>query len=341
MKNSLRRLTAIAVFLIFLLVFCLSGLIWLTDIQPQIKAAAIILTVSIFTVCALFFWLISKQVNKTLEALSETIQHMIDESSGDAFTELEDTMLSKLQSQIVKLSDILKSHSLRQREEKESIKALISDISHQLKTPLTNLQLYNDFLLDPKLPSDKRHAFTQNMQSQIEKLNWLMESLLKLSRLETGIINLNITRKPISQTILQAIRMVYLKAEQKQMSISFEGDESLQISHDPTWTQEAIFNVLDNAVKYSPAGTEISVTLSQFELFCRIDIADKGSGIPESEYAKIFQRFYRGENAQNSEGVGIGLFLSRKIISEQGGYMKVRSEIGSGTVFSVFLPLIT
>nr|WP_229768611.1 HAMP domain-containing sensor histidine kinase [Tissierella pigra] len=250
-------------------------------------------------------------------------------------------MLSKLQSQVIKLSDILKSHNIRQRKEKDDLASLISDISHQLKTPLANLNIYNSLLLDTSLSDDRRIEFTKNMQSQIEKLNWLMESLIKMSKLETGIIKLNIKNQSITQTVLQAILMVSPKAEQKGINITFSSEKDIICNHDTKWTQEAIFNILDNGIKYSPDNTEIHMSIIKYELFCRIDIQDKGDGIIESDINKIFTRFYRGENSKNIDGVGIGLFLSRKIVSQQGGYIKVKSILGRGSVFSVFLPFET
>lgn len=339
MRSSIKWLVRIAVMLIAVFSCGLIGLIWLSAVQSEFKILETIFTVSLMFVCAAFAWLLSKQVNSTLEALSETIQSIIDDSPKNTFSELDDTMLSKLQSQIIKLSGILKSNSLRQKEEKESIAAMISDISHQLKTPLANLSMYNALLLDNGLIDHKRAEFTQAMQSQIEKLNWLMESLIKMSRLETGLINLKTYKSPIVQTVLKAVSMVSLKAEQKNMNITFDGDESISLYHDAKWTQEAIFNILDNAVKYSPSNTVIAVSVTKYELFYRIDIADNGNGIKESDINKIFARFYRGENAKTSEGVGLGLFLSRKIIGEQGGYIKVKSILGKGSVISVFLPL--
>ena len=318
---------------------CFIGVITYLLSNFDIKIAWIVsvFSMAIAGICILFIKLISKNVNDTLEALSETIESIIDDNPMDIFSTIEDTMLSKLQSQILKLSDILISRSIKQKEEKDAITELISDISHQLKTPLANLKLYNSLLLDENFDSDKKMEFTKNMGNQLERLNWLMESLIKMSRLEAGIIKLNTENHPISQTVLQAVSAVSQKAEKKGINIVFSG-EDINIFHDSRWTQEAIFNVLDNGVKYSTHNTEINVSIMKYELFCRIDIKDEGDGITESDINKIFARFYRGNNTKNIEGVGIGLFLSRKIISAQGGYIKVKSTLGKGSVFSVFLP---
>ena len=171
---------------------------------------------TIIGICIIFIKLISKNVNNTLEALSQTIESIIDDNIVDTFSTIEDTMLSKLQSQILKLSDILKSHSIKQKKEKDAITGLISDISHQLKTPLANLNLYNSLLLNENLDSDKRMEFIKNIENQLERLNWLMESLIKMSRLEAGIIKLNSENQSICQTVLQAISTVSQKLEKRE-----------------------------------------------------------------------------------------------------------------------------
>lgn len=330
----------ITIFLIIILsIFFIAAVsCLLSNFDIKIIGIVSVFSIAIIGICAAFIIYVSKNVNNTLEALSQTIESIIDDNPSDIFSTIEDTMLSKLQSQILKLSDILKSHGIKQRKEKDAITALISDISHQLKTPLANLNLYNSLLLNENLDSDKRIEFTRNMENQLEKLNWLMESLIKMSRLEAGIIKLNAERQSISQTVLQAISMVSQKAENKGINIVFSG-ENISLVHDSKWTQEAILNILDNAVKYSGNNTEINVLINKYELFCRVDIKDEGDGIIESDINKIFARFYRGEKTKNIDGVGIGLFLSRKIISAQGGYIKVKSILGKGSVFSVFLPL--
>jgi signal transduction histidine kinase len=340
MRYSIKKLVIVTIISVIILSAFFLGITsnLLSNFDIKIVGLVSIFSISLIAICTIFVFLVSKNVNITLETLSQTIESIIDDNPKDIFSTIEDTMLSKLQSQVIKLSDILKSHNIRQRKEKDDLTSLISDISHQLKTPLANLNIYNSLLLDTSLSDDRRIEFTKNMQSQIEKLNWLMESLIKMSRLETGIIKLNIKNQSITQTVLQTILMVSPKAEQKGMNIIFSSEKDIICNHDTKWTQEAIFNILDNGIKYSPDNTEIHVSIIKYELFCRIDIQDKGDGIIESDINKIFTRFYRGENPKNIDGVGIGLFLSRKIVSQQGGYIKVKSVLGEGSVFSVFLP---
>ncbi len=281
---------------------------------------------------------VRKQMNIVLNKLSETIQSLMNMQDHVVFSTLEDTMLSKLQTQIIKLSRMLKAQNQRHQEDGEAVKSLISDISHQLKTPLTNLNMYNNMLLDDKLSADKRTEFTHIVQNEIIRLNWLMESLIKMSRLETGIIKLNLENQPIENTVLTAIKQILPKASDKHIELTFHSEQSVVIEHDVRWTGEALVNLLDNAVKYTQEHGKIDISIQKYEMFARVDVKDNGMGITEKEINSIFQRFYRGANAKQTEGVGIGLYLVRKIVIQQGGYMKVSSVIGQGSIFSVFLP---
>lgn len=309
------------------------------------KPERLIIIGSVAFICAMtvllisFIFAIRKEMINHLFALSETIQDLINGNGPQLLPIQEDTLLSKLHNQVIQLSELLSSQKQRYREEGREVKSLISDISHQLKTPLANLVMYNSLLLDNKLSEDKRREFTRHMGSQIEKLSWLMESLIKLSRLETGIIELHAESHSLENTVLAAIKQAFPVAQRRNIEIQFEGGQGIVLHHDPKWTGEAIYNIIDNAVKYTLGCGTITIKLCKYDLFARIDIADGGIGIPVAETNAIFQRFYRGEGAQGIEGVGIGLYLTRKIVTDQGGYIKVSSELGKGSVFSIFLPI--
>jgi signal transduction histidine kinase len=282
---------------------------------------------------------IRKEMLNHLSSLSGLIQDLINGQPTQLFPLHEDTLLSKLQNQVIQLSRLLSSQKQRYREESREIKTLISDISHQLKTPLANLGMYNSLLMDNELPTEKRGEFTRHMGSQIEKLSWLMESLIKLSRLESGIIELHTENLNLENTVLAAIKQAFPVAEQKNIEILLEAEQGIKLKHDPKWTGEAIYNVIDNALKYTVGSGSIRITIRRYDLFARVDIADCGIGIPAAELNVVFQRFYRGEGSRGTEGVGIGLYLARKIVADQGGYIKVSSEQSKGSVFSIFLPI--
>lgn len=310
-----------------------------TNASYKILFISILFIVSLAILIIGYTLAVRKQMGMVLNNLSETIQSLMNMQDHVVFSTLEDTMLSKLQAQIIKLSRTLQAQNQRHQEDGEAVKSLISDISHQLKTPLTNLNMYYNLLLDSKLPPNKRIEFTLIVQNELIRLNWLMDSLIKMSRLESGIIKLNIENQSIDNTVLTAIKQVFPKASDKQIELRFHSDQAIVMKHDVRWTGEAIVNLLDNAVKYTQSHGIINITIQKYEMFVRINVEDNGAGITEKEINSIFQRFYRGDNAKQTEGVGIGLYLVRKIVTQQGGYLKVSSESGKGSSFSIFMPI--
>lgn len=220
--------------------------------------------------------------------------------------------------------------------EKDKIKALISDISHQTKTPIANILLYLQLLLEKPL-TDENTDYIRQTFIQAEKLSFLIEALVKISRLETGIISLD-PKRSTACDLLKAVELqIKPLADKKSVRVHFEPTVETAV-FDRKWTEEALYNILDNAVKYTPSQGHIEVTAVPYELFLRIDIKDTGIGISAQDIDKIFSRFYRSGKVSGYEGVGIGLFLSREIISSEGGYIKVQSKENEGSTFSVFLP---
>lgn len=223
-------------------------------------------------------------------------------------------------------------------EERDKIKALISDISHQTKTPIANILLYSSLLKETDELSKDSSELLEQICSSSEKLNFLIGALIKTSRLETGIISVKAVENSVGQLLEEALAQVELKAQEKNITINGVWNKE-KATFDMKWTSEAVYNIVDNAVKYTESGGHISIEVKAYELFCRIDIKDDGIGISEEEQSKIFSRFYRSQRVQSVDGVGIGLFLAREILSAQGGYMKVSSKVGKGSTFSVFLPM--
>ena len=223
-------------------------------------------------------------------------------------------------------------------KEKGELQSLLSDISHQTKTPIANLKMLNETLLERPVDEERRHDFLMATRSQLDKLDFLIQAMVKTSRLETGVIKLEKRNEPMADTLTSAINGILASLEKKQIVLSVDCPDELSVSHDSRWTSEALFNLLDNAVKYTPAGGNIRVVVQDWEMYLRIDVSDNGRGIPEREHAAIFKRFYREESVHDVDGIGIGLYLAREIITMQGGYIKVTSEVGKGSTFSVFLP---
>ena len=224
-------------------------------------------------------------------------------------------------------------------EERQELQSLISDISHQVKMPVSNLKMAADTLLEKPVAETERTDFIRGIRTQTDKLDFLFQALVKTSRLETGVIRLEKKPGHIYDTVAQAMSGIVYAAEKKQIGVSVDCPENLTVAHDSKWTAEALFNLLDNAVKYTPAGGKITVTVEEWEMYVEIKVADTGKGISESNQAAIFRRFYREEEVHEQPGVGIGLYLAREIIAQQGGYIKVVSELGNGSAFSIMLPL--
>lgn len=224
----------------------------------------------------------------------------------------------------------------RQAQEKEKIKTLIADISHQTKTPIANLSLYSELLLEQELPREAEE-YAVSLQEQVQKLDFLIAALVRMSRLETGILALRPERGSVNLLLQKVYRQMRPRAEEKGLELILEeAEEEYLAVFDGKWTEEAVSNIVDNAVKYTDRGS-VTLRICPYKLFCCIQVIDSGIGIPEEEQSRIFARFYRGAAAGNSNGVGIGLYLAREILSKEGGYIKVSSRPGEGSVFSVYL----
>ena len=267
----------------------------------------------------------------------DTLEKMIDSAADGEYSEtkFDESRLSALET---KFSNYLSSSNTSSKnimKEKEKIKTLISDISHQTKTPISNLILYSELIEEEDLSEDMR-SNVEAIKQQAEKLEFLIKSLVKLSRLENGILNLSPQKEEIQPMLRDIYEQYISKAMGKNLELNIEKTTS-KATFDRKWTTEALGNIVDNAIKYTNAG-EITINVKEYEIFIRIDISDTGIGIDESEQAEVFSRFYRSQSVHNDEGVGIGLYLTREIISSEGGYIKLTSELGVGSTFSVYIP---
>ena len=293
----------------------------------------VILEFSCVLAAALAIYANYRRTKKTMD----TIDQMLDAAVEGTYSEtnFDESRLSALET---KFAHYLSSSAISARNvtiEKDKIKTLIADISHQTKTPIANLLLYSELIAEEELPGDM-HSNVEAIHQQTEKLRFLIDSLVKLSRLENRILTLS-PRQESVQPMLDGIAAQYgSKTKQKGLVLQISETTSSACC-DPKWTTEALGNLVDNAIKYTPSGS-VTISAAEYELFTRIDVTDTGIGIEESEQPKIFSRFYRSEAVRENEGVGIGLYLAREIISGEGGYIKLTSEPGKGSTFSVFLP---
>lgn len=295
------------------------------------------LCAAIFVVVGLWAWYQRRQVSLFADDLCETLDALLSGRQPENYQPYEDSLTAKVQGKLMQYFDIMSEGKRQSQQDKQVIQSLVSDISHQVKTPIANIKMFTNILQQHQLPPEKQAEFLRTMEGQIDKLDFLMQSLIKMSRLETGTFVLHPQEGRLADTIALAMSAVWAKAEAKEISLSADCDSSICVQHDPKWTAEALGNILDNAIKYTPPGGSVTISVRPWQFYTRVDIADTGIGIAEEHYNDIFQRFYRDLQVASQEGVGLGLYLANGIITRQKGYISVKSKVGKGTTFSVYL----
>lgn len=272
-------------------------------------------------------------IKRTLDRLDK----MLEDGINGTFSESDysESRLSKLESKWLRYLTSSKLSSQKTEEERKKLKELVSDISHQTKTPLSNILLYTQLLEEQPLDEQSR-MLVKEIRSQSEKLEFLIKSLVKTSRLESGTFQMTVTENNTDDLVRRVIGQVAPSAKAKNIKIEYSS-ENTAACFDVKWTAEALFNITDNAVKYCPENSTIKISAEPYEMFVCITVEDNGPGIPEDEQHLIFGRFYRGKAVREQNGVGIGLYLSRQIIESEGGYITVSSSEDGGAEFKVFL----
>ncbi len=329
--------------------------------------------------------LLGMRLSNFTSELCQILDDMMNRSQEPENVSDKETIFARIHHRLVRLYNILQESNRKVEAERQELQSLVSDISHQVRTPVSNMKMIVDTLLTKPLEEQERNEFLKSVRGQINKLDFLIQALVKTSRLETGVIQLEKEEHFLYDTLAQAMSGILYSAEQKKIHVSVKCPEDLCVSHDSKWTEEAIFNLLDNAVKYTPTGGHVNVSVAQWEMYVEIKVSDTGKGISESNQASIFKRFYRAvkytptgghvnvsvaqwemyveikvsdtgkgisesnqasifkrfyreEEIHNQPGVGIGLYLTREIVTQQGGYVTVESQVGKGSAFSIFLP---
>ena len=276
-----------------------------------------------------------KRMDDLLESLTLLIESLVDTRATAPFPEEEDTLLSRLQTQLLKLRTILKAHMELLDNEKGQIQSLISDIAHQIKTPIATARAYCELLREDGLSEPERRERLDTLQNALDKLTFLTESLIKLSRLEGGLIRLAPAPVDVNGLLLEAIKQIYPRAREKGLDLQYAPEQLPAVIADSRWTAEAITNILDNAVKYTPVRGHIAISPVVLPSYVRLDLFSSSPMIPEEEQAKVFTRFYRGNASAGQEGVGIGLYLAREIMTRQDGFIRLTAEPG-GNTFPLF-----
>ena len=293
---------------------------------------------SIILLILLFFvvWWSIREKRKTYRRIDELLDRVLNQEII-LDSDVKEGEYSALVSKIKQIQEVLENHARSAETEKEQVKSLVSNMSHQLKTPLANLSLYAEILGKSELSKERKNEFFSKMQRQSEKLNWMVESLSKMVKLEQNLDDFEIKNTKIRQTILDAVDTVYEKLEKKDIQLDMESFEDRFLYHNRKWTVEVFVNLLENAIKYTEKGGFISIRVKSYELYTEIQISDNGRGIRQEELTDIFKRFYRSPEVENMEGSGIGLYLCNLILEKEKEYITAISEYGKGSCFSVFL----
>ena len=340
---SLGRISVKTVFLLTcggmaasMLIIC-AVLVWMTG------EIWVLTTGGLLMLCALaWMFLLTVVFSKRLSVFTRELCRAMDQmisGSGEPVRAVDsETLFARISYRLSRLYDIMQENRRKVDKERQELQMLVSDVSHQVKTPVSNLKMVTDTLLSKSVTEKERREFLQGIQNQTDKLEFLFQALVKTSRLETGAIRLEKKDTPLIDTLAMACSGIVYAAEKKDICVTVDCPEGILLSHDSKWTAEAVFNLLDNAVKYTPVGGSIRISVEQWEMYVKLSVSDTGKGISESNQAGIFRRFYREEEVHEQQGVGIGLYLTREIVTRQGGYIKVVSEPGKGSEFSIMLP---
>ena len=278
-----------------------------------------------------------KEAERFAEKVETALDAIVTGKEWNLEEELEDSLWGRTGTQLEKVEQVFRKKEEESFCEKERVKGLISDISHQIKTPVANIKLYMESLEGENVSPDAQ-KFLKKIKGQTEKIDFLMQSMVKMSRLETGILQIHKEEKDLYETIGRAVSAVVAEAAAKDIDLYVDCEKPMQIRHDSKWTEEAIYNILDNAVKYTENGGKIQIRARRQELFLKLSISDTGKGIALERQAEIFTRFYREPEVHEKPGVGIGLYLARTIMELQKGYIEVKSEPGKGACFSLYFP---
>lgn len=243
--------------------------------------------------------------------------------------------LSKLTRSFNSMGEVIRANIYALKREKGFLVDLLSDISHQLKTPLSTMILYNDIMLTRELTNEQRETFLKNSQSQLNRMTWLIQNLLKLAKIDANAIELEMEKQSLNETIEEVVDTLKSKAGEKNIKVDFNSKGEVGLNHHRLWLQEALINVVKNGIEHSPESESVTVNLEDNPVFTRITVKNTGEVISEEDLSNIFKRFYKGKNAKKSDSIGIGLSLAKSIIEKHGGYIEARSSVDEGTRFLI------
>lgn len=300
-----------------------------------------ILSASIGMILILILFIFAVKFNKVLENASLDIFNFMEGNHKINLPNSEEGSLSKLFSAVTLMATSLKTHIIKERQNKEFLKNTISDISHQLKTPLAALEMYNEIILDENINNEVVNKFNLKIKSELTRMQNLIKNLLKLTKLDAGTIELNKEKCKLKDFLEDIIMRFQTRAQCEGKKIILNCDNSFNFICDKEWLFEAISNIVKNALDHTKAGNQICILCDNTPVAINITVKDNGLGIHPEDLHYIFKRFYRSRFSQDTRGIGIGLTLSRSIVEKHGGTITVESELGLGTTFHLIFPKLT
>lgn len=305
----------------------------LTSLKQDIFFYNFLLVIILFTVLTAAYYYFIKRQHKKVEEINTYMVNLLNGDYSMDIRDYDEGTMSNLKNDIYRITVLLKNQSEQDQKAKQDLENVLSDISHQLKTPLTSMYVISDLLMDDKLEVDVRQNFVLKNRKQLERIEWLVSSLLKISRLDSGTIVLKKECVNVQELIQKALEPIEIALELKKQKVKIEGNKNITMQADFHWTAEALLNILKNAHEHSAEGTTITVSYIDNSLYTEINIEDQGEGMDEKDQRNIFKRFYKGNS--NKESIGIGLNMAFMILQKEHGDITVRSQKGQGTVFSV------
>lgn len=301
------------------------------SMELSIISIGLILTVTLFILNYLqygYFYELMRNFSSAAKRIVEGDYNLklSEEKEGD---------LSKFTSSFNSMGEVIRGNIYALNKEKSFLVNLLSDISHQLKTPLSTMILYNDILLNKNLTKEQEIDFLKNNENQLNRMRWLILNLLKLAKIDANAIELEIENQNLNETIEDVLENIESKALESKVKVEFIQRDIIYLKHDRLWLQEALINIIKNGIEHSGEGGRVSVNIEDNPIYTRIVIANTGEAIPEEELPHIFKRFYKGKKSAKSDSIGIGLALAKAIIERHGGYIEVYSKDLEETKFII------
>ncbi len=316
----------------FLFMLCITAIFGAIMIQMGVIPTILSVLLGVLLMGVTIYY--SQRRYKDIEQLSDYLKKIYNGNYALDIRDNAEGELSILKNEIYKVTLILSKQAEQMQKEKEQLGDALSDISHQLKTPLTSMMVMSELLEDDHLDFVKRREFTKKLLTQLERMEWLLTSLLKLSKIDAGTIKFKKEHISVSNILEKAITPLMIPMELKNQKLRIEGDVLIRFIGDMNWTVEAFVNIIKNCIEHTPEGGDITIRYEDNPICTKIVISDSGYGIPKEELPYVFKRFFRGKNA-TQDSVGIGLAMAKSILTSQNGDIFVTNGSDCGVEFTV------